>query len=123
MAAYNLPEKSKDDSAAGTKIFFEAYGKLTEEFLAIDVDAAVSFFTAKGFIKEAAEITAMAILRQAKAEGVPTFSILDTLKDFDGVQLSELVAKIMNNNRTSISLLGFRSPATVPGFILRNARP
>jgi len=123
MSSYNLPEKSKSDSAAGTKVFFEAYGKLTEEFLALDVDAAISFFTGKGFVKEAAEITAIAILKQAKAEGVPVFSILDTLKEFDGVQISELVAKIMNNNRTSISLLGFRSPTTVPNFVLRNARP
>jgi hypothetical protein len=37
------------------------------------------------------------------------FKIIDTLKNFNGVQISALVAEILNNNRNATSSLGYRS--------------
>lgn len=45
--ATNLPSFQKDDSAAGTKLFFDSYGKEPLEFNSNDVSASVSFFKRK----------------------------------------------------------------------------
>jgi hypothetical protein len=104
----SLPIESSQDSAAGTKLFFDAYGKEPLEFLANEVSAAIGFFEARGFAKDAALSTAAILLKQAKLDGLPIFRILDTLKTFTGIQLSSLVAEILNNNRPVSSTLGFK---------------
>jgi hypothetical protein len=104
----NLPPPVVEDSAAETKLFFDTYGQFPLQFPAADVEAAIGFFQAKGFDRDAAEVTAMVILKQAKIEGMPVFQLLDTLKGMEGMQLSSLVGEILNNNRPSSSVLGFR---------------
>lgn len=106
--ATNLPSQTIEDNAAGTVLYFERYGELPLEFSSVDVSAAVSFFTAAGFINDAAQLSAMALLRQAKLDQMPIFEILDTLRGFDSKQLSQLVAEILNNDRVATSSLGFR---------------
>ena len=94
MALTNLPIKQDVDSAAATKTFFETYGNIQLEFTANEVSAAI--------------VTAQVLLQQAKIDGVSVFKILDTLKTFDGVQISALVAEILNNNRNITSVLGYK---------------
>lgn len=106
--ATNLPENLIPDSANATKLFFDSYGQEPLEFNSIDVDASIVFFETKGFDKDAATITAVTLLKQAKIENQPIFQILDTLKGFSNLQLSALVGEILNNNRPSTSTLGFR---------------
>lgn len=106
--ATNLPENSIPDSANATKLFFDSYGQEPLEFNSTDVDASIVFFETKGFDKDAATITAVTLLKQAKIENQPIFQILDTLKGFSNLQLSALVGEILNNNRPSTSTLGFR---------------
>lgn len=116
----NLPLPEVADSAESTKVFFDTYGTPDIEFNAIDVDSAVSFFTSRGFEKDAALITASVILKQAKIDGMPVRELLETLKTFEGIQLSALIAEILNNNRTPISTLGFRQRSIKPDQISRN---
>lgn len=109
MAATNLPAQPIEDSAAATKLYFENYGGVELEFPANDVTVAVNFFTAAGFALDAAATSAAVLLRQAKIDGTPIAQILDTMKEFPGVTLSQIVAEILNANRVSTSLLGFRT--------------
>jgi hypothetical protein len=104
----SLPVPSIQDSGAATKLFFDTYGKNPLEFTANDVDATTGFFTSKGFDKDAAQSTALILLKQAKIDKMPVFQILDTLKVLTGIQLSALVGEILNNNRGPSSTLGFK---------------
>jgi hypothetical protein len=104
----SLPVESSQDSAAGTKLYFDAYGKEPLEFQANDVSASIGFFQSRGFDNDAAISTAAVLLKQAKLDGVPIFKVLDTLKSFTGIQISTLVAEILNNNRPVSSTLGFK---------------
>jgi hypothetical protein len=115
----NLPPQEIQDSAAATKLFFDTYGEQPLEFNAVDVDACITFFTSNGFQQDAAIVTSTVLLKQAKIENVPIFRLLDSLSTMEGVQLSALVAEILNNNRTSSSTLGYREPS-VSSNILRN---
>ena len=116
----NLPPPVVEDSAAETKLFFDTYGQFPLQFPAADVEAAIGFFQAKGFDRDAAEVTAMVILKQAKIEGMPVFQLLDTLKGMEGMQLSSLVGEILNNNRPSSSVLGFRVASASKHSQVRN---
>lgn len=112
--ATNLPNKEIEDSAGGTILYFDTYGESPLEFVAVDVDTTVTFFKQTGFADDAAQVTAMTLLRQAKLDGTPISKILDTLKGFDRNQLSQLVGEILNNNRVSTSTLGFRVANVLP---------
>jgi hypothetical protein len=104
----SLPTPTIQDSGAATKLFFDTYGKNPLEFTANDVDATIGFFTSKGFDNDAAQSTALTLLKQAKIDRIPVFQILDTLKVLTGIQLSALVGEILNNNRGPSSTLGFK---------------
>jgi hypothetical protein len=119
----NLPSPDKQDSAEATKLYFNRYGRVPVEFLANEVTATVAFFESKGFAQDAALSSAAVILDQAKADGVPVFEILDTLKTFDQIELSGLVSEILNNNRPSTSSLGYRDPNISVSSESRNIAP
>ena len=123
MSTINLPSVTKTDSAAGTKLFFDSYGNRPLEFGSNEVNASIGFFSSKGFTEEAATITAMTILKQAKIDGVPVFEILDTLKELNGIQLSGVVAQILNKSRPNTSTLGYRSVSVVKINQTRNILP
>jgi len=117
----NLPPiESGTDSAAKTKLFFDEYGQAPLEFSANDVEAAIGFFMTNGFDRDAAEITASVVLRQAKFENMPVFQLIDQLKVMDGVKLSALVGEILNNNRPSSSALGYKADNSEDQFKTRN---
>ena len=117
----NLPPiESGTDSAAKTKLFFDEYGQSPLEFSANDVESAIGFFMSNGFDRDAAEITAAIVLRQAKLESIPVFQLIDQLKTLDGVKLSAMVAEILNNNRPSSSALGFKAANSDDKFKTRN---
>ena len=105
----SLPIPAKQDSAAGTKLYFDGYGQQPLEFSANEVTAAIAFFQSRGFDDDAATLTAQVLLKQAKADGVAVFKIIDTLKTFNGVKISAIVAEILNNNRGATSTLGYRA--------------
>jgi len=112
--ATNLPSYTVEDSAAGTKLYFDTYGEAALEFSATDVTLANSFFVKAGFANDAASVVSMTLLRQAKIDGTPIAEILDTLKSYPAIQLSQIVGEILNNNRVPTSLLGFRTTDVKP---------
>jgi hypothetical protein len=114
MATTNLPGVVLEDSAAGTKLFFDTYGQAPLEFAANDVDVCINFFKKKGFGDDAAQIVSITLLKQAKLDETPISKILDSLKTADSLILNQLVGEILNNNRTSISTLGFRTTDVKP---------
>ena len=119
----NLPPVEKQDSAAATKLFFDSYGQRPLEFSANEVNASIGFFLSKGFEEDAAKVTASTILRQAKIDGVNVFEILDELKGLGGLELSSVIAQILNKYRSSTSTLGFRSVTVTKPNQTRNIRP
>lgn len=112
--ATNLPSQVVEDSAAGTKLFFERYGEAPMEFSSMEVDLAHSFFQSAGFSKDAADVVAMTLLRQAKIDSIPVGQLLDTLKNFNYLELNQIVGEVLNNNRVSTSILGFRTTDVKP---------
>lgn len=112
--ATNLPIEKIEDSAAGTKLYFDTYGEAPLEFNSNDVDAAHTFFESAGFDKDAALVVSMTLLRQAKIDGTPIFQILDSLKKYNAMQISQLVGEVLNNNRVPTSTLGFRVSNAIP---------
>jgi hypothetical protein len=114
MATTNLPAQIKQDSAAGTKLFFDSYGQAPLEFNADDVNATIAFFRSKGFELDAAQTVSTVLLKQAKLDGTPIFQILDSLTGFDNLGLSQVVGEVLNNNRTPSSTLGFRTADVKP---------
>jgi hypothetical protein len=123
MSITNLPSprvSDSSDSADGTKLFFDQYGREPLEFSANEVSAAVGFFQSNGFGDEAAQVTASVILTQAKLDGVPVFNLIDSLKSLNGLQLSSLIGEILNNNRNASSTLGFRTNSVSKSDQTRN---
>lgn len=109
MSTTNLPPKQIEDSAAGTRLYFDTYREAPLEYNATEVDACISFFQKRGFDSDAAIAVSSVLLRQAKIDSTPIFVLLDTMSGFNTVQLSALVSEIMNNNRVPTSTLGYKS--------------
>ncbi len=113
----NLPAETIEDSAAGTKLFFEKYGQPAFEYSPNEVQLAISFFTSRGFAEEASNLTAMFLLRQAKINGQPVSVFLDTLQGYGDINISRVVSEVLNNNRIPTSILGFRTEDVIPNQI------
>jgi hypothetical protein len=107
MTTYNnIPQEVVTDSAKSTLQMFNQYGTPTLSLDAATVDAAVGFFTSRGFDKHSAESISYIIMKQAKIDGYKPFDIIDTLQGLDNVQISALVTEILNYNRFKTSSLG-----------------
>ena len=64
----------------------------------------------------------MVLLQQAKKDGFPVFQLLETLDSLKQLELTGLVAEILNQNRSQTSRLGFRTVITANQLKLRNIR-
>jgi len=118
----NLPQSESIDSANRTKTYLNNFGNNGEEYLSAEVDATIGFLTNKGFGIEAASVTAIVLLQQAKRDGFPVFKLLETLQSLNQLELSGLVAEILNLNRSQTSRLGFRTAISANQIKLRNIR-
>jgi len=92
-----------------TKTFFNKYYTSELSYPASEIDAVISFFTKRGFDQKPAISVATVILQQAKLENVPVFQVLDTLKGLEDVQISAVVAEVVNLNRPITSVIGNRN--------------
>tara|TARA_B110000211_G_C13920864_1_gene482679 strand:+ start:280 stop:639 length:360 start_codon:yes stop_codon:yes gene_type:complete len=96
------------DSSNKVKQFFNNYFTESISFPANQVDAVVGFFQNRGFDDASATGTATVLLQQAKIDDVNVFTLLDTLKGLEDIQISQIVAEILNYNRQKISTLGYK---------------
>lgn len=104
------------DSTSSTKLeltpeYFNNYYNLEISYNPGDVDAVIGYFLKRGFERTAAINTASVLLQQARIDELNVQQLIDTLKGVTDVQLSLIVAQILNFNRSKTSVLGFKDPA------------
>lgn len=112
MADSNLPVDQNKDSGEGVRLFFNNYFNAPISFPASEIDAVVGFFKKRGFDDLASNSTAIILLQQAKIDNVEVFRLLDTLKGLSEIQLSSVVAQVLNYNRQKNSTLGYKQEDT-----------
>lgn len=120
MSNSNLPVEISTDSGAEVRLFFNNYFNEAISFPAGEIDAVVGFFKKRGFDDLASNSTAIILLQQAKLDSVEVFRLLDTLKGFDPLQLSAVIAEVLNYNRQKNSTLGYKQQDTSDLFEKRN---
>ena len=107
MASSDNPKTTTQEL---TKKFFDNYYNKEISYNATEVDAVIAYFLKRGFDKVAAVNTASVLLQQASIDQITVFQLIDTLKGVTDVQLSNIVAQILNLNRSKVSTLGYRVP-------------
>tara|TARA_B110000503_G_scaffold129057_1_gene200865 strand:- start:700 stop:1068 length:369 start_codon:yes stop_codon:yes gene_type:complete len=112
-----IPAQTNDKRVTS---FFDKYFTAKLEFASNEVDAVVAFFEKRGFEKSAAISTGSILLQQAKLDNIKVFALLDTLKGFDEAKLSAVVAEVLNYNRLSTSVLGFKNTTATNTLEKRN---
>jgi len=108
------------DNDGLTKKFFNNYYNKEISYQASEVDAVIGYFLKRGFEQTAAINTASVLLQQATVDNIKVFQLLDTLKGINDVQLSNVVAQILNLNRSKTSTIGYKNPSIVQLFDQRN---
>ena len=91
-----------------TTEFFNNFYNIEISYNPSEVDAVIGYFLKRGFEKVSAINTASVLLQQAKIDELNVQELIDTLKGVTDVQLSLIVAQILNFNREKTSVLGFR---------------
>lgn len=117
----NLPpnKSPKDATLKAFDTFYEKPFELSTNVLA----AMMGFFTSRGFEENSSETIAVTIIKQAKKDGYNPMEILDTLKGLDNVEISALVAEILNYNRFKTSFLGYARAFVPNQEVERNILP
>lgn len=118
MLSTNLPVATTD--ASDIKQFFDKQFVNQVSFPAAEIDASVAFFVKRGFDVTSANSTAIVLLNQARTDSIKIFELLDKLKGLTDVQLSQVVAQVLNTNRQPTSLLGYRIATVTNTFEARN---
>lgn len=116
----NLPQYTAADSGAEVKQFFDKFFVGEVSFPSNQIDAVVGFFLKHGFDQESARSTSIVLLNQARADNVNVFELVDTLKKLTDIQLSQVVAQVLNGYRENISLLGYRIANLADNYESRN---
>lgn len=118
--ASNLPVEVAVDSSVEVKSFFDKFYATTVSFPSNQIDAVVGFFTQHGFSEESARSIGIVLLNQARADDVNVFQLIDSLKVLSDIQLSQVVAQVLNSYRENTSLLGYRVAQLVDKYEDRN---
>ncbi len=103
--------------------FTKAYDSYVNQPVEIETNtfsAMTGFFNSRGFDKLASESIAVIIINQAKKDGYVPMKIIDTLSGLDSVELSALVAELLNFNRLKTSFLGYALKFTPKQEVQRN---
>lgn len=116
----NIPAVNRQSSDSTTLQAFDSYYTAPLEISSSTLDAVKGFFENKGFDKISSEAVAIAIIRQAKVDGVNPMTVLDTMKTLDTVQMSNVVSEILNYNRYKTSFLGYVPESVIIPEVARN---
>lgn len=117
MNLSNLPVSSMTDRTVQQ---FDSYYSGPVEIDPSVYAAIKAFFTSRGFGEVAAENISIIIITQAKQDGYKPMQILDTLRGLNSVDLSGVVAEILNYNRFKSSSLGYAQPFNTSPEVARN---
>ena len=118
--ATNLPAETSADSSNEVRQFFDKFFVHQVSFPSNQIDAVLGFFLKRGFDANSARSTGIVLLNQAREDGVNVFELLDTLKTLNDVQLSQIVAQVLNSYREKISQLGYKVAPIADSFESRN---
>jgi hypothetical protein len=114
----NLPPNTENKNITISK--FDQYQSIPMGIDPAVYAAAIGFFTSRGFDDTAAEMISEVIITQAKQDGYNPMQILDTLRGIEDVNISGLVAEVLNYNRFKSSSLGYASKRQLNPEIERN---
>jgi hypothetical protein len=109
MAEKTTSDISNLTSKEVTAKFFDNFYNREISYNASEVDAVIGYFLKRGFDTIAAINTASVLLQQAEVDNITVFQLIDTLKGVNDVQLSNIVAQILNYNRGKSSKIGYRT--------------
>lgn len=118
----NLPLTPENQRDIKVKKFFDRYFLHEITFPAEQIDAVVGYFVNRGFDELAAKSVSIVLLTQSRIENINIFKILETLKGLTDLQLSNVVAEILNSYREKTSSLGFKDPLIKENYESRNIR-
>lgn len=116
----NIPVTPNADSSVEVRQFFDKFFVHQVSFPADQIDAVIGFFTSRGFDQESSKSISIVLLNQARSDNVNVFQLIDTLKTLNGIQLSQIVAEVLNAYREKSSLLGYRVAPLVDTYESRN---
>lgn len=116
----NLPPVESVDSSGEVKQFFDKFFVHEVSFPSNQIDAVLGFFLKRGFDVNSARSTGIVLLNQARLDNVNVFELIDTLKTLTDVQLSQVVAQVLNAYREKVSVLGYRVAPIADSFESRN---
>lgn len=118
----NIPSNKTESSSDKTIRVFDQYNSLPLELNSTALTAMVGYLESRGFSADSSENIAVALLKQAKADGFNPFLVLQTVKKLESVELSNLIGQILNYNRLKTSTLGTILKTTPVEDIKRNIK-
>lgn len=113
----NLPSNQDNKDV---KQFFDKFFVHEVTFPSNQIDAVVGFFLKHGFDAESARSTSIVLLNQSRLDNINVFQLVDTLKTLTDVQLSQVVAQVLNAYREKISYLGYKVASVADTYESRN---
>ena len=116
----NLPTPAQAASESEIKQFFDKFYTTEVSFPAAEIDAVIGFFQRREFDITSARSIAIVLLNQARSDDVNVFTLLETLKSIPTMQLSSVVAQILNSYREKTSLVGYRISISDNSYETRN---
>jgi hypothetical protein len=123
MTTYNnLPNKSDSNSLQKVVRYFDNYYTKAIDLSVEDIDVLIGFFESKGFDSIAAKNISYVILKTAKESNYKAQEIIDSLKNYDPLQLNEFLLSVMNYNRVKTSSLGVIYKTNPIDMVQRNIR-
>ena len=123
MTYNNIPRSEIKSNSDLTVKVFDQYFQAPIDLNNNELIAMVGFFESRGFGKDSAESTAITILKQAKKDNYSSMQIMDTLSGLSNVEISGLVAEILNYNRFKTSSLGVSQIYSPADDVVRNILP
>jgi len=99
---------------------FEGYQTIKGSTNPSIYSAMIGFFTSNGFDRVASELISEVIISQAKQDGYNPIQILDSMRSLNQIELSGIVAEILNYNRYKSSSLGFSPNFVINPEVQRN---
>lgn len=114
----NLPNTQLPNT--DVRQFFDKFFTHQVSFPTGEIDATIGFFLKNNFDVQSARSIAIVLLNQARADNVSVFQLIDTLKQLSDVELSQVVAQVLNSYREKTSLLGYRIQPVTNTFDSRN---
>jgi hypothetical protein len=116
----NLPPDNNQGTSVEVRSFFDKFFLHEVTFPAAQIDAVVGFFLKRGFDDVASKSVAIVLLNQSRYDNVNVFDLVDTLKGLTDVQLSQVVAEVLNAYREKTSILGYKTSSLADSFETRN---